>query len=127
MSQGIRRPWQAVDYDEIVRAYPPAPEYYETTFFDDPDTIGRVQLQRLKVRADAAYRVPFFRRRWDAAGFHPSVLHGLEDLHKAPTSSVDDIRTSIEEPPPWGDYQGVTPAEARREPVRVFMSGGTTG
>jgi len=127
MSQGVRRPWQAVDYDEIVRAYPPAPEYYETTFFDDPETIGRLQLQRLKARADAAYRVPFFRRRWDGAGFHPSALQGLEDLHKAPTYSVDDIRLSIEEHPPFGDYQGVTPAEARREPVRVFMSGGTTG
>src|SRR5580658_3678327 len=127
MSQGIRRPWQAVDYDEIVRAYPPAPEYYETTYFDDPDTIGRRQLQRLQDRADAAYRVPFFRRRFEEAGFHPSALHSLDDLHKAPTYTVDDIRRSIDEHPPWGDYQGVTPDQANREPMRVFMSGGTTG
>jgi phenylacetate-CoA ligase len=127
MSQGIRRPWQAVDYDEIVRAYPPAPEYYETAFFEDPDVIARRQLQRLKERAWSAYRVPFFRRRWDGAGFHPSALQTLEDLQKAPTYTVDDIRASIEEHPPWGDYQGVTPDGARQEPVRVFMSGGTTG
>ncbi len=127
MSQGVRRPWQAVDYDEIVRAYPPAPEYFETTFFDDPDVIGRLQLQRLKDRAEAAYRVPFFRRRWDAAGFHPSALHSLSDLDKAPAYTVDDIRSSIDDHPPWGDYQGVTPESAVREPMRVFMSGGTTG
>jgi phenylacetate-CoA ligase len=127
MTQGVRHPWQSVDYDEIVRAYPPAPEYYETTFFDDPESIGRRQLQRLKDRAMSAYQVPFFRRRFDAAGFHPSALHTLDDLHKAPSYTVDDIRRSIDDHPPWGDYQGVTPSEARREPMRVFMSGGTTG
>jgi phenylacetate-CoA ligase len=127
MAQGVRRPWQAVDHDEIVRAYPPAPEYYETRFFDDPATIARLQLQRLKDRAAATYRVPFFRRRWDEAGFHPSALRSLEDLAKAPQYTVDDIRRSIDEHPPWGDYQGVTPEQARVEPMRVFMSGGTTG
>jgi len=127
MTQGVRRPWQAVDYEEIVRAYPPAPEYYETTYFDDPDAIGRLQLRRLKDRAAVAYRVPFFRRRWDAAGFHPSVIHSIDDLDKAPPYTVDDIRASIDAHPPWGDYQGVTPDSARREPMRVFMSGGTTG
>jgi phenylacetate-CoA ligase len=40
---------------------------------------------------------------------------------------VDDIRKSIDEHPPYGDYQGVVPADATREPMRVFMSGGTTG
>jgi phenylacetate-CoA ligase len=127
VSLGVRRPWQAVDYEEIVSAYPPAPEYYETTFFDGPEAIARLQLQRLKERAWHAYRVPFFHRRWDAAGFHPSALHSLEDLHKVPPYTVDDIRASIEDHPPWGDYQGVTPDQAPREPVRVFMSGGTTG
>lgn len=127
MSQGIRRPYQAVDPDEVARAYPPPPEYFEATWFDDPDRIARVQLRRLQERAWQAYEVPFFRRRWDAAGFHPSALRSLDDLWKAPSYTVDDIRRNIEEHPPWGDYQGVTPAEARREPMRVFMSGGTTG
>ena len=44
MSQGVRRPWDAVDYGEIVRFFPPAPEYFATAWFDDPDTIGRTQL-----------------------------------------------------------------------------------
>jgi phenylacetate-CoA ligase len=127
VTQGIRRPWDAVDYGEIVRLFPPAPEYFATTWFDDPDTIARTQLSRLVARAWQAYRVPFFRRRWDEAGFHPSSLHTLEDLWQAPSYTVDDIRQSIEDHPPWGDYQGVLPNDASREPMRVFMSGGTTG
>jgi phenylacetate-CoA ligase len=127
VSQGIRRPWQAVDYDDLARLYPPPPEYFETAWFADPETIARTQLVRVRERAWQAYRVPFFRRRWDEAGFHPSSLRTLEDLWQVPTYTVDDIRASIDDYPPWGDYQGVTPPDALREPMRVFMSGGTTG
>ena len=127
MSQGIRRPWQAVDYDEVARQFPPPPEYFATAWFDDPETIARKQLVRLRERAWQAYRVPFFHRRWDEAGFHPSSIRTLEDLWNAPSYTVDDIRRSIDDHPPWGDYQGVTPEDALREPMRVFMSGGTTG
>jgi phenylacetate-CoA ligase len=127
VSEDVRHPWQVVDYDEVTRAYPPAPGYFDTAYLAGPDAIARLQLERVRDRAQRAYAVPFFRRRWDRAGFHPSDLVTLEDLWKAPAYTVDDIRASIDEHPPWGDYQGVGPAHARREPVRVFMSGGTTG
>ncbi len=127
MTQGLRRPHQAVDYDALVRAYPPPPEYFESAWSEAPERIAARQLARLRDRAERAYRVPFFRRRWDAAGFHPRELRRLEDLWRVPAYSVDDIRKSIEEHPPYGDYQGVRPEDAQREPMRVFMSGGTTG
>jgi phenylacetate-CoA ligase len=124
---GIRRPFQAVDYAELVRLYPPPPEYFESAYFDPPEAIARKQLARLRDRAQRAYAVPFFRRRWDAAGVGPDSITTLEDLARFPSYSVDDIRKSIEEHPPFGDYQGVTPDQARREPMRIYMSGGTTG
>ena len=127
MSTGLRRPYQAVDLDEAARLYPPPPEYFETAYFDDPDTIERRQLHRLQQRAMTAYQVPFFKQRWDAVGFDPRTLTGLDDLSRVPFYTVDDIRKSIEAHPPWGDYQGVTPHSALREPMRVYMSGGTTG
>jgi phenylacetate-CoA ligase len=123
----IRRPFAAVDYEELVRAYPPPPEYFETAWFAPPDEIGAVQLARLRQRAVAAGLVPFFERRWAAAGFDPQSIRTLDDLWKAPAYTVEDIRKSIDAHPPWGDYQGVTPADALREPMRVYMSGGTTG
>lgn len=127
MSPELRRPHEVVDYDALVAAYPPPPEYLETAYLADPETIERVQLARLQDRAARAYGVPFFRRRWDAAGFAPGDLRSLDDLWQAPAYTVDDIRTSIEEHPPYGDYQGVRPEAATQEPMRVFMSGGTTG
>jgi phenylacetate-CoA ligase len=107
--------------------FPPPPEYFESAWFDPPEVIEHRQLARLRARAHDVRDVPFFKRRWAEAGFEPEDLETLEDLWKAPFYTVDDIRKSIEEHPPYGDYQGVTPELARREPMRVYMSGGTTG
>src|SRR5215207_8682807 len=127
MAGPIRRRHEAVDYAAIERMFPPPPEYFETAWFDPPELIQRRLLARLQERALTTYEVPFFRRRWDEAGFHPTDLKTLDDLWKAPFYTVDDIRKSIDDHPPYGDYQGVTPADAVREPMRVYMSGGTTG
>ena len=127
MTIGVRHPWEAVDYAELARRFPPPPEYFERAWYAEPEEIERVKLTRLRDRADRAYRVPFFRRRWDAAGFDPRDLRSLDDLAKAPSYTVDDIRQSIEDNPPYGDYQGVTVDEVLREPLRIHMSGGTTG
>ena len=123
----IRRPFAAVDYEELVRAYPPPPEFFETAWFTPPEEIEAIQLARLRQRAVAAGRVPFFERHWGAVGFDAQSIRTLGDLWKAPAYTVEDIRKSIDAHPPWGDYQGVTPVEALREPMRVYMSGGTTG
>ena len=84
MAQGIRRPHEAVDFAAIERMYPPPPEYFETAYFEDRDTIERKQLARLIDKAWRTYEVPFHRDRWDAAGFHPSHIKTLDDLWKCP-------------------------------------------
>src|SRR5580765_7613753 len=117
----IVRPWDAVDYERMTREYVPAPEYFDTAYLADPDDIERVQLARLEDRARRAAEVPFFRHRWKAAGVDVDDLHSLDDLWRFPAYTVDDIRKSIDAHPPYGDYQGVVPAYATREPMRVFM------
>ena len=124
---GFRRPHQAVDFDALVRRFPPAPEYFESAWLDDPATIEHKQLTRLRERAESAARVPFFARRWERAGFDPADMRSLFDLDRVPAYTVDDIRASIDEDPPFGDYQGVQVGDACREPMRLYMSGGTTG
>ena len=125
--QALRRPFEVVDYAALAAAYPPPPEYQTGAYLLPPEAIAEKQLERLRARAQTTYRVPFFRKRWDAAGFHPDQLQSLDDLAAAPTYDVDDIRRSIEEHPPLGDYQGASLANAAQEPLRVFMSGATTG
>jgi phenylacetate-CoA ligase len=121
------RPWEAVDYGALVRAYPPPPEYFDSAWLASPAEIEARQLQRLQDRLSAASKVPFFARRWHEAGFDPSSVSSLDDLASAPSYTVDDLRRSIDAHPPWGDYQGVVPADAHEQPMRLYMSGGTTG
>jgi phenylacetate-CoA ligase len=127
MANGLRRAFEVVDYQSLMQAYVPAPEYFDSDFYLEPDVIEQRQLARLKERAERAYQVPFFRKRWDEAGFSPGALHSISDLAHAPAYTVDDIRKSIEAHPPLGDYQGAELANAATEPLRVFMSGATTG
>jgi phenylacetate-CoA ligase len=124
---GFRRPHEAVDYDALTAQLPPPPEYLETAYLAGPEEIAATQLALAQARARVAYEVPFFRRRWDDAGMGPDDLHSLDDLTRFPAYTVDDIRDSIEAHPPYGDYQGVTVNQALDEPMRVYMSGGTTG
>jgi len=127
VSRGIRRPFEAVDYEQIQRFYPPPPEYFESEWYASADEIAHKQMSRLRERARMAYAVPFFRKRWDAVGFEPGDLKTIDDLWKVPSYTVDDIRQSIEDHPPLGDYQGASFDDAATEPVRIYMSGATTG
>jgi phenylacetate-CoA ligase len=127
MSIGLPRPWNAVDFDELAGLFPPPPEYFEHAWYAEPEEIDRVKLSRARDRADRASRVPFFRRLWEANGFEPNDLRTLHDLDRVPTYTVDDLRKSIEDHPPYGDYQGVSAEAVLQEPLRIHMSGGTTG
>ena len=127
MATPFRRLFEVIDYPELMRTHVPPPEYFETDYLIGPEAIEIRQLERLKRRAASTYEVPFFRKRWDAAGFHPGQIQSLSDLSRAPSYSVDDVRKSIEQHPPLGDYQGASLERAAEDPLRVFMSGATTG
>ncbi|MGF0313426.1 phenylacetate--CoA ligase family protein [Rhodococcus sp. IEGM1428] len=127
MSIGIRRPFESVDYSAVAQLFPPPPEYFETRWFEEPEVIDARKISRLRDRAERAYRIPFHRNRWQKAGVEPADLRTLADIDKFPLFDVDDIRLSIEGHPPLGDYQGMAVEDALREPLRIHMSGGTTG
>ena len=79
---GFRRPFE-LDYALLARTHAPPPEYFETDWLMPPEEIEARQLERLQARARRAHDVPFFRRRWDDAGFDPAELRSLADLGRA--------------------------------------------
>ena len=80
MTEKIRRAFEVVDYQALMQAHVPAPEYFDSDFYRDPEAIEKRQLERLKARAVSAYKVPFFKNRWDEAGFAPGDLQSVDDL-----------------------------------------------
>jgi phenylacetate-CoA ligase len=67
---------------------------------------------------------PFYRRKWDAAGFHPDHLRSLEDFEsKVPVITKQDLREAQTRARPFGDYLCVD----ERDVHHIHGTSGTTG
>lgn len=82
-------------------------------------------LQRLQAVCAYAYEnAPFYKRKWDDAGFHPSQLKSLEDFEsKVPVVQKKDLRAAQERKQPFGDYLCVPEDEV----FHIHGTSGTTG
>ena len=111
-------------YDED---YVPAPG--ERYWFKTRETMPaaereRAILQRLQIVCAYAYeKAPFYRRKWDDAGFHPSKLKSLEDFEKIPVVQKKDLREAQARVPPFGDYLCVPDSDV----FHIHGTSGTTG
>jgi phenylacetate-CoA ligase len=82
-------------------------------------------LARLKEVTRYAWdHAPFYRRKWEEAGFHPDQLRSLEDFEtRVPVVTKQDLRASQAATPPFGDYQCIPDSEV----FHVHGTSGTTG
>ena len=77
------------------------------------------QSERLVEQVKHVYKnVEFYRNKMDEAGVKPEDIHGIEDLHKLPFITKDDLRDQY----PYG-LVGVPLSEC----VRIQSTSGTTG
>jgi len=83
------------------------------------EELQKLQLQRLREVVKYAYeRVPFYRKRFEAAGIKPEDIKSLEDLKYIPFTSKADLREVY----PFGHF-----AVPLSEIVEIHSSSGTTG
>jgi phenylacetate-CoA ligase len=112
-------------YDPDYRP-PPGSRYWfpvrETMAAAERD---RAILRRLQTVTRYAWEhAPFYRRKWDEAGFHPDHLRTLEDFEtKVPVITKRDLREAQSLAPPFGDYLCV----ADNEVHHLHGTSGTTG
>jgi phenylacetate-CoA ligase len=90
-------------------------EPIETASFDE---LRALQLQRLKASVAAAYSVPHYKSKFDAAGVHPDDIRTLADISKLPFTTKKDLRDTY----PFGLF-----AVPKDKVVRIHASSGTTG
>lgn len=78
-----------------------------------------LQSARLVKTVDRVYHnVPFYRNKMQQLGMEPGDIKGIEDLHKLPFTTKNDLRDNY----PFGLF-----AVPQSEIVRVHASSGTTG
>src|SRR5207244_981911 len=85
----------------------------------------RAILTRLQAVTRYAWdHAPFYRRKWEEAGFHPDHLRSLEDFEsRVPVVTKQDLRRSQADRPPFGDYLCIPESEV----FHIHGTSGTTG
>jgi phenylacetate-CoA ligase len=126
-ANNIPRYYRSLDFEALWRDYPPAPDYFDSTYRLSRDALRAMQDQRFLQQMQRAWQIPFYRRHWSAKGMEPGDIRGLDDLPRIPPFSVHDMRESVANNPPWVDYIGIDPAEHAPLPLILQTSGGTTG
>jgi phenylacetate-CoA ligase len=102
-----------------LKATPAAPGTLDPEEEYSRDRIESLQLERLQSTVALAYgKVELYRRKFDAAGVHPSDLRELSDLAKFPFTTKEDLRQSY----PFGMF-----AVPQERIARIHASSGTTG
>lgn len=83
------------------------------------DEMEHLQSARLVKQVNNVYhKVEYYRRKMQAVGLEPGDIRGIEDLHKLPYTTKDDLRDTY----PFGLF-----AVPKSEVVRIHASSGTTG
>ena len=81
--------------------------------------LKELQLERLKWSVRHAYdNNPYYRKKFEAAGFHPDQLKSLDDLRRVPFLTKQEMRNNY----PYGLF-----AVPMKDVVRLHSSSGTTG
>jgi len=118
----------AADVPAIRRDYPIGDAFLRRFAGMSRDELRAVQARRLRGVLAFAWKVPFYRRLWGAAGIEPGDVRGLDDLAKLPTYSKSDLMESLEAHPPLGDFHGLDAHPPERRPQIVIQTtSGTTG
>ncbi|MBW2036576.1 MAG: phenylacetate--CoA ligase [Deltaproteobacteria bacterium] len=83
------------------------------------EALEALQLKRLQHLVERVYvTVPFYKKAFDEKGVKPDNIKTLEDIHKLPFTTKEDLRDNY----PFGMF--ATPME---NVVRIHASSGTTG
>ena len=102
-----------------TRLHAPAADELDPEERMSRDEIQSLQLTRLQHTVRHAYaNVPLYTRKFDEAGVHPDDIRTLDDVHRLPFTTKEDLRVSY----PFGMF-----AVPMDQVARIHTSSGTTG
>jgi phenylacetate-CoA ligase len=112
-------------YDDAYRPPSGSRYWFPVRETMHPSDREKAILKRLQeVCAYAFDNSPFYRRKWEAAAFHPSMLKSLEDFEsRVPVIIKAELRAAQAAVPPFGDYLCVP----ENEIFHIHGTSGTTG
>lgn len=111
-------------YDETYLPRDDQPYWFPRRETMPAEQRDELVLARIREVMHYAYeRSPFYRRKWDAAGVHPSGVQTFEDFERVPPVTKEELRRSQADHEPFGDYLCVPQDEVSH----VHGTSGTSG
>jgi phenylacetate-CoA ligase len=86
------------------------------------DELRALQETRFAKLMQRGWEIPFYQRLWGAQGIEPGDIRSLDDIVKLPVYDKSDLMASVNEHPPYGDFDG-----RGTDPVVFHTTSGTTG
>ena len=75
IDEGLRFPQyaQALDFAQLVKDYPPPPEFFRSVYRMPRGNLDRLREKRFLALIQRGWEIPFFKRRWKEAGLAPGA------------------------------------------------------
>jgi phenylacetate-CoA ligase len=120
--------FDAMGYDEMIADYGRPETFVDRIARMPRQDLRTLQNERFLKVVAFAWKIPFYKRHWGAAGVTPDDIRSIDDIGKLPPYSKEDLMASVEAHPPIGDFHGLdTYAKEDRPPLVFQTTSGTTG
>ena len=114
--------FETCDIRQMLADYPVGDDFVARYTRMSRDELHALQDQRFRKLMQRGWEIPFYQRLWGARGIEPGDIAGLEDIGKLPVYDKSDLMASVNDHPPYGDFDG-----RGTDPVVFHTTSGTTG
>ena len=114
--------FEAFDAKAMLDQYPVGEEFVNRYTNMSRDELHALQDKQFRKLMKRGWEIPFYQRLWGNQGLEPGDIGGLEDISKLPVYDKSDLMASVNEYPPYGDFDG-----RGDSPVVFHTTSGTTG
>lgn len=114
--------FEAFDGKQMLADYPVGDAFtarYASMSRDELHALQEARFAKLMARG---WEIPFYQRLWGAQGIEAGDIRSLADITKLPVYDKSDLMASVNEYPPYGDFDG-----RGSDPVVFHTTSGTTG
>jgi phenylacetate-CoA ligase len=114
--------FEAFDAKQMLADYPVGDTFIARYAAMSRDELNALQNERFLKLMKRGWEIPFYQRLWGAKGIEAGDIRSLADICKLPVYDKSDLMASVNEFPPYGDFDG-----RGDTPVVFHTTSGTTG
>lgn len=114
--------FEAFDAKQMLADYPVGEAFTARYIGMSRDELFAIQNKQFLKLMQRGWEIPFYQRLWSNQGIEAGDIGGLEDITKLPVYDKSDLMASVNDYPPYGDFDG-----RGDMPVVFHTTSGTTG